>query len=578
VALGITRILTPFYLIFAFIILGFYFYYFLTHPIHLAKIARIKTSSEMVLSVLYMVISMKSASNLENAVKFTASSLSGPLGDDLKRLLWSVETGKYRNITDALMDYRKKWSRENAEFVRSIEMIVESLYQDYKTRDRLLDEALDVVLSGSADRMDNYARGLSLPVMVLNALGITLPVLGMIIFPLVSIFIGEAFSSANLAVGYNIILPLFVWWIMNNVMENRPLTFSQVDLSEHPDVDKIGKFKISSYWIPVLPVAFLAGVIILSFGLLFWLPKAGEHTVLILFLSSLVVASASIGVAIYFLLGTYPFVKIQNEIEVIEDEFKEVLFQLGHRISGGIPLELALSQTYDSIRDYKISGLVKRCMDNIKLFGMTFEQSLFDKEVGALRFYPSKKIKSIMRIIADSYKKGSSYASLAMLTISKYLKSVHKTQENINEVLSESVSSLQFQGYVLIPVVSGIVVALTQIIFSILLILAQKVQALAPVEGGVPIFNPVETIVNFKSVTPPEILQLIVGFYMMEVSIIVGWFFVGILKGENTLLKKYTTGQILIIATVIYITVMIGVSFAFGSLIDLITGIGGTIT
>jgi len=48
------------------------------------KYVRIRAGTDLLLSALYMVISLQFTPNLENAVSFAASSLKGPIGRDLK--------------------------------------------------------------------------------------------------------------------------------------------------------------------------------------------------------------------------------------------------------------------------------------------------------------------------------------------------------------------------------------------------------------------------------------------------------------------------------------------------------------
>jgi hypothetical protein len=90
----------------------------------------------------------------------------------------------------------------------------------------------------------------------------------------------------------------------------------------------------------------------------------------------------------------------------------------------------------------------------MKMLGFTFGQAFFDKEYGAIRYYPSRLIKSIMKTVVESTKKGVGTASVAMLSISKYLKGLHDTQEEVQENLSDTLNSLKFQSYFLTPLIS----------------------------------------------------------------------------------------------------------------------------
>ena len=59
------------------------------------------------MTVLYMVVSLRLTPNLENAVSFAAENLRGPIGRDLKRMMWDLSTGRYLNAEELLDELRR---------------------------------------------------------------------------------------------------------------------------------------------------------------------------------------------------------------------------------------------------------------------------------------------------------------------------------------------------------------------------------------------------------------------------------------------------------------------------------------
>jgi len=552
-------------------------YYIMIYPYHLAKSYRIKASSDIMLAIVYMVVSMKSTPNLENAVRFAAENLAGPLGFDFKKLLWDIDVGVYNNVVSALQTFEQRWKENNEEFVKSLDLIINSLYQAGQKRDKMLDEAINVILTGTSDRMNKYARDLMLPVMALHMIGIILPVLIMVIFPMVTIFLGGFVNIWSLVIGYDIAMPLMLYMFLQNVVETRPVTFSPVDISEHPDAKDADNFMIGSgpvkTIIPTTPTAALVAAIIciLSIALFIYQPVFKLSTV---FSSSLIVIGISLGLIIYCYGKSRRVLKIQEEIETVEKEFDEAIYQLGYRISTGTPLETALKDSSENIKQFKIKGLFDRCISNMENMNMTFERSLFDEASGALKYYPSKMVKAMMKIVADSTKKGMAVASEAMLTIHKYLRNMHYTQEKIEDMLEETVSSLRFNAYVLVPAICGIVVAMSQIVLSILLILTQKLQQSQSISGILGDFNPITQIVDLKTTISPTHLQLVVGIYFIELSVIIGSFIIAASSGENPVKKKYIISKILSMGVVIYILTMLLIGGVFSGLIESIVSLG----
>ena len=71
--------------------------------------------------------------------------------------------------------------------------------------------------------------------------------------------------------------------------------------------------------------------------------------------------------------------RVRNDIEKIEDEFGIALFQLGNVISGGTPIERAIDKVQENLKGTKIVEMFEVISLNMKKFGCTFEQALFDK-------------------------------------------------------------------------------------------------------------------------------------------------------------------------------------------------------
>ena len=72
---------------------------------------------------------------------------------------------------------------------------------------------------------------------------------------------------------------------------------------------------------------------------------------------------------------------------------------------------------------------------------------------------------------------------------------------------------------------------------------------------------------NIDAAISPEIFQLIIGIYLIEILAILSMFVNKISVGENKMSMYYETGKILVIGVVIYFLVAIVSSTVFGALI-----------
>ena len=547
------------------------FFYFYNRPFYLATSFRIKASSEMVLAIIYMTIAMKAKPNLEHGVKYAASNLKGPLGLDLRRLLWDVYVGKFVSMSDAIDSFAEKWKRENEEFTESISLIKTAFHESSERMDRMFSEAVTCMLDGTKDRMKGYARNLRTPVTVVNALGFLLPIIGLMFLPLLAVFLSDAFKPSFLALGYCVILPGVVYWVMTTSLQKRPYTFHQPDISKHK------KFKTEKPIVPILS-SILISLLLIGTGCYFLTTTQEgvqeKFSLSQLLFSLLITAGIVAGIVTYCILTTVKKLKIREEVIQVERELGEVLFILGHQISRGIPIENALKEIKPKIKDLKIAGMFDIILNNIKSFGMNFERAVFDEEYGAINYYPSTLISAVMKSVVEISRSGMGVLSKAMLSIAAYLKDMHSVEEGLQEILDEPTSSMEMQASILAPIASGIIVALTAIVMKMLVEFSgflSKFQ-LGLEEGGA--FGAagstaLGSIIDVGNIMSVSVFQLIVGIYMIEVVVMLAIFLSTIKHGEESLVKKYNIGKKLLISTIIYSAVLIFIYLLFNSVVGL---------
>lgn len=549
-------------------------YYIFYYPKNKAEKKMINSADELVLSILYMTVYMRSSPNIEGAIKFAALNLRGPVAHDLKKILWEVEVGKYKTINHALDDYVSRWKPFNKEYVESIRLLRATTSEGSKTKRRkMFKEAIDNILEGTQERMKHFAQGLKLPVMILNGVGVLLPILGMIIIPMGAIFMGDAIKPMYLILFYNVLLPAFLLWFINKTLSKRPPSVAKI-LPSEKYLPPRGKYvihlkdreiKLPIWVLSVFILILLGGWSLGHYAQLEVLPKDPGFIEIMRSLSLIVGSGFAIG--IYFILGYRQRLKKEEEIREIESEFPEALFQLSNKISGGNPLVVAINESLNEMNDLKIQDLFIKISNNIKNFGMTFEQALFDEEFGALLRYPSKLIEAVMTATISASEKGVSYASSAMKTVSRYLKNLHKTQETINDLLEEVKSTMVFLAYILAPVISAVAIAMTQVMEKALYVLSQTTGGFETGTGSARTdIIAIDSILKLKQAIPPELLQLIVGGYVVEISIILGVFITRISEGNDPTRMKYNIGKIIIVSTVVYAITLVILTRVFGGL------------
>ncbi len=559
------------YIILASILGGGFSFYILIYPhMHVKKI-RVDASSELVLAILYMAIGLKHIPNLENAVTFAAVNLKGPLGKDLRKLLWDIQTGRYNNIEDGLHDFSVKWKMENEEFSESIDLLRVSILRPGKAGRDAIDQAVTVILEGNKTRMESYARELKNPLSIIHALGILLPVITLIFFPIVALLLPEIIKTYVLVILYDIILPVTIFLLMKNVLDKRPYSFSSTDITEHPKASKKGwfAFEISNkkYQIPLLPITlFLIGIISLP-GILSLIGSSEIGLTTRIFAGLSILWAIIIGTIFYTYLSSKNNRKIKKEVEEVEREFGNSIFMLGTILGSGQPFETCLGKLTKKIKDQKIYGLFSRILYTVQTMGVTLNEAIFNKDFGAIRFYPSRLIKNILRIIVESTTKGMMVTASTLVAVSQYLKNVSHVDDYLKEILEETTSSMKLLSSILIPLTCGIVVGMSSILIMLLVYIAGILGALpaTPETGNIPFIDSLK----LENIMPMEIFILVVGVYMIEMLAMLSIFTVRLEHGEDLIEMEYTIAINLIRGGAIFTIVFLLVYFIFGGLIPL---------
>lgn len=548
---------------------------------------RLKASNQMVLCIFYVVTYMRHTSNLERAVDFAADHLSPPLALDLKRILWEVETEKFENVKEALEDYLINWKKSNMEFVESFHLIEGSLLEPSEDRRvELLDKGLSVMLDETYEKMLHYAQNLKSPITMLHMLGVIMPILGLVILPLVVSFI-ETAKWYHIAMLYNVALPIAVYYLGKNILARRPTGYGETDISELPEFQryKSVRIKIGGSEIALSPMYFALslGIILFFIGmlplilhllnpdplfditflsgkvsLLGYRTSAADSAVVVgpyglgaALVSLGVTLALGLGIGYYYRLTSQNVIKIRETTKQLEKEFASALFQLGNRLSDGLPAEIAFDKVA-AVMENSVSGNFFRLVSmNIRRLGLGIEEAIFHPSVGAIRSFPSNVVESSMKVLIESSRKGPRIAAVAVINVSRYIQEIHKVNERLKDLLADIIASMQSQISFLTPVIAGIVIGITSMVTTIIGQLRLQLEKVASAPGA-GAGAPTGLLSLFGDGIPTFHFQLIVGIYVVQIVYILTILSNGIENGEDRLNEKYLLGRNMIRSTLLY--------------------------
>ena len=592
-------------------------------PEFLAQNWRLKASNQMVLCIFYIVTYMRHTSNLEHAIDFAAEHLNPPLSIDFKKVLWDVEMQKYDNIKVSLDVYLENWKEYNFEFVEAMHLIQSSLYESTEQRRiALLDKSLDVILEETYEKMLHYAQNLKSPITMLHMMGVIMPILGMVLLPLVVTFMDNV-GWYHLAALYNIFLPIMVYYMGLKILATRPTGYGDSDISNlMKEQDKKGKqhlmniagktINITPYKVPVM--MFLVMALIAFFPLLIhmvlgadWdlaLDVQGEFHMERVEMSKIAfleyrepigdgVTEADISgpyglgatlfslalplgfafsLAFYYRSRTEKLMGLRDKTKKLELEFGSALFQLGNRIGDGIPAEIAFGKVAQVMQGTDSGTFFEYVTNNMSRMGLGLHEAIFNEKVGALVYYPSTMIKSSMKVLIQSAKKGPQVASLALLNVARYIKEIHRVDERLKDLMSEVVSSKSSQINFLSPAIAGIVIGITSMISAII---GKLIRAMSCIQAGQGGSGATGLLSLMNDGVAPYYFQWVVGFYVVQITIILTILMSGIQNGNDELAKQDLLARSLRGATLKYFLIALAVVALFNLIAANI--VGGTL-
>ncbi len=558
-------------------------------PYYLATNWRMKASNQMVLCVFYVVTYMRHTSNIERAIDFASEHLSPPLSLDMKRVIWDFANRKFNTIRDSLDNYLITWKDYNKEFVESFHLIESSLYETSEERRlSLLDKSLDVMLDETYEKMLHYAQNLKSPITILYMLGIILPILGLVVLPLVVSFMPTV-QWWHIAILYNIVLPVVVYFMGKNILSKRPTGYGDTDISEiNPALKKYKNVlvNIAGHEIAFSPmmIAVLVGGIMMFIGLLpvivhflnstydISLPLGfkfldyhmstategpnvgqivGPFGLGASLLSMLIPLSFAFAFGLYYKLRSQNVLKIRQETNKLEDEFASALFQLGNRLGDGIPAEMAFEKVASVLEDTVSGQFFRLVVTNIRKLGMGLQDALFNSKSGAVVYFPSAIIHSSMKVLTESVKKGPLIAAQAVLNVSRYIKEIHKVTERLRDLMADILSDMKSQIHFLTPTIAGIVIGITSMITTILGSLTTNIQGLN--SQGPEVASRLGGLSGiFGDGIPTFYFQIIVGLYVVQIVYVLTIMVNGIENGADKLNEEYTLGQNLLKSSMLY--------------------------
>ena len=226
---------------------GYITYYVQNYPLKKAKEEQLRALTYVPEIMGYMVMSMKLVPNLEKSIEFAAEHGRGKIAEDFRKLLWDVQLGVYNSLSEGLDALAYRWGEFSDEFKKAMMRVRASVIESTEAkRYMMLDSTMDEILESVKGKMEQYARELSQPSIMLFYIGVLLPLILIIILPVGSSFTGAPLANpVVLLLIYNILIPMVTFIFALNVIHKRPPTYDPPVIPDsYPGLPPKGKLRV----------------------------------------------------------------------------------------------------------------------------------------------------------------------------------------------------------------------------------------------------------------------------------------------------------------------------------------------
>ncbi len=573
------------------------------HPKYRKDVVILISEQESVLAVLYMSVYLRFNPEMENAVLFAADHLDGPLGKELKQILWLMESEKVATLEEGVQIFIPLWSKRNDEFVRAFTTFFQIKQQgSEERRSEVIERALESILSGTYSKMDRFARDLQMPVVMLQSFGLMLPLIALILFPILSIFLSDKINVSYLFFGYIIVLPLLILFLSNRIMSKRPGAFMVPKFKTLSGLPPLGKIRFTAggvnYDISAWLIALFATLVIMTPGIIYisanTLPLyeavqsggfgssvvyeafKGEYELPAVMFALTIPLGIAVGAIIYFWGRSHYYLKMRDNIEAIEDELADLMLYFSNQFASAKPVEIAVGNIITEYKRLNLSNmksylLLYEIENKMLVEGKTFSQAIKSKEIGIMEKYPSPLLDKTLFIIAEGSKKGTAVLFNVTSKISRYLDNMKKVKTLIYQLLSETTSSINLQGKFMVALIAGIVSGMTVVMIKALATIGEQItQVISKLNFGVQLESSdvFTKMFDLSSTIPPTIFQVLIGVYVVETVILLAILSSGIAYGFDNLKRDAAIVKNLIYSTVIYCAVTLIMVAFFGDIVS----------
>jgi len=485
-----------------------------------------KKKSQLISLLLLLAIKLRQNPNVEQAMLFAAKNINLPLKIDLLKLLRDIYNRKYVSASEALIEYSRSWEKNAKFFYTGVMLILSALYDPDKDRRNFqIDKSMEEALEELVNELYEFSREIRSAINLTSTLGITLPVMLLTIFPLASIFLGNMFSPPVLFILFDILIPLIAFYSTNYAISSKI-----INVFSNDDIYLFYYLRKKDLTNKLISVASGISVSILLFFIIFFViyQYLYKFDISGILLSEFLVFLMGLSISVIAFIYYSHYKDLYKNLERIGTDSPSFLLSLSSALNEGYPLEKAMIYIYSKYKGSPIGDFISKIYQNLRA-GLSFYDSIFDIEYGALSKIPSSQLRAAMELLYEASSQSPTEASIITGIIAKYFLLISKVKERIKDLVAEDLSQLKSLLRILGPVILGIISAVSVMVIEILYKLSFQFNQLSNLTSSSSnvsqyvnsLPNIIFNIFNLNSLISPDSMIIIIGIFNLAIAFVI---------------------------------------------------------
>ncbi len=514
---------------------------------------------EMLQALLELTNHVSLNTSIEAALVYSSENLKGILGIQLRGIRELVETKQIMTISDAFEKYIPIWLKISPDFVKGINLIQTAANAPKEERDSILQEVIETIITSQHDSGKRLTEKLANQTKSLISIGVILPMMSLILLPLVTIFMPQMANTSLLLFVYVVLFPTILFFMAMNFATNR-VQVNTIDIESSPFYKEMPK----KFYYICIAIAIIFNLFSVAHIMTIDLQNAVEREYGIVAIFTIWFGLLGIFLAVE--IFTYFYYKRNEKLWQEMSEIERDIPNLLQIISSYLSLNRSMESIFaDIISDYKQHGFEKHPV--VKIISRINEalyntkkplSEIADKLLPSIA--PSKRMNQLLkRLIIFSEVDSKSAAKSAKMIRAQTI-SIYKLDDYIQTLLSETISIVNLTVTMLAPLLATAATIMAAAIVMSLEFIKQRISGIMESLGGVAMEL---QFVEINQIIPPSMLELIVGLFFIETTIILSLFLANIKSGTDKHLIAKTIQENLLIAFIIYSVLLFGGYLAF---------------